>query len=117
VSFDVFLLDPQTVPTVDEIYEVLESDGPDRPLSARLRAAIDECHARWPAYDDAGHEVDAPWASWPLARDAEPPAIEVNIMWDHAATMLPALIDVARRHEIVLYDPQQGQLHLPPRLR
>lgn len=49
------------------------------PLSRRLRAAIDECSSRWPAYDHAGSEVDAPWASWPLAREVELSVIEMNI--------------------------------------
>jgi hypothetical protein len=117
VSFDVMLLDPGTVPSVGQIYEVLESDGPEVPLSRRLRAAIDECSSRWPSYDEAGNEVDSPWASWPLAREAELPVIKVNIRWEHADVMLPALIEIANRHEIALYDPQKDEVHLPPRLR
>jgi hypothetical protein len=56
----VMLLDPDTVPSVEQIYEVLESDGPEVPLSRRLRAAIDECSSRWSSYDEAGNEVDSP---------------------------------------------------------
>jgi hypothetical protein len=117
VSFDVMLLDPDTVPTAEEIYDVLESDEPEVPLSTRLRAAFDECSVRWPAYDQAGKEVDAPWASWPLAREVELPVVAVNIRWDFAASMLPALIEIAGRHEIVLYDPQEAEFHLPSRLK
>jgi hypothetical protein len=54
--------------------------------------------------------------SWPLARDVELPVIELNIRWDRADLMLPTLIEVARRHEKVLYDPQNDKIHLPPRL-
>jgi hypothetical protein len=117
VSFDVMLLDPDTVPSIDEIHEVLESDGPDVPLSRRLRAVIDECGSRRPSYDGAGNEVDSPWASWPLAGETDLPVIELNIRWDHAGIMLRALIEIADRHEIALYDPQEDELHLPPRLR
>lgn len=111
------LLDPDEVPTAELIYQSLESDEPGKPLSRRLQAAIGECSSRWPAYDHAGNELDAPWASWPLAQEVELPVIEVNIRWEYAAVMLPALIDVAGRHEIVLYDPQGDEVHLPPRLR
>jgi hypothetical protein len=116
MSFDLMLLDPDTVPTVEDIYSVLESDVPETPLSVRLQAVVDECHSRWPAYDAGGNEVEAPWASWPVAREAEPPVIEINIVWSHAATMLAAFIDIAQRYEVVLYDPQTGKLCLPARL-
>ncbi len=116
VSFDLMLLDPDTVPTIEGIYEVLESDAPEVPLTTRMQAAIDECSSRWPAYDEAGNEIETPWASWPLARAMELPVIELNIGWNHAATMLSVLIDVAQRHDIVLYDPQTDEIHFPPRL-
>ncbi len=73
VSFDLMLLDPDTVPTIEGIYEVLESDAPEVPLTTRMQAAIDECSSRWPAYDEAGNEIETPWASWPLARAMETP--------------------------------------------
>lgn len=111
------LLDPDTAPTAEQIYESLESEEPAAPLSGRLKAAIDECSARWPAYDRAGNEVDSPWASWPLTHEGGPPVIELNIRWDHADLMFPALIEIAGRHEIVLYDPQRDDVHLPPRLK
>jgi hypothetical protein len=117
VSFDVMILDPDTAPTAEQIYESPESEEPEAPLSRRMTAAIDECSSRWPAYDHADNEVDAPWASWPLAREVELPIIELNIRWDYADVMLPALIEIASRHEIVLYDPQRDEVHLPPRLR
>jgi hypothetical protein len=116
VSFDLVLLDPDEVPTVEQVYEILESDGPEQPLSVRLRAAIDECAARWPGDDAAADNLETPWASWPLAQELELPAVELNIGWEHAATMLPPLIEIASRHEIVLFDPQTDNLHLPPRL-
>jgi len=111
------LLDSDTVPSADRIYEILEADGPEVPLSSRMKAAIDECSARWPAYDEAGDEIDAPWASWPLAGEVELPVVELNIRWSHAGSMLPALVEIAGRHGIILYDPQADELHLPPRLR
>ncbi len=111
------LLDPDSAPSVDDIYGVLESDEPVGPLSSRLRAAVQECGARWPADNLPDSDVDSPWASWPLAGDSAPPVIEVNIRWEHASVMLPALLEIAERHEIVLYDPQQDEIHLPPRLR
>lgn len=107
------LLDLETVPTVEQIYEILESEGEEVPLSARMRAVIDECSTRWPAYDHAGNEVEAPWASWPLAGDSEPPVIELNIQWDYAAGMLEALAEIAGRHGIVLFDPQSEKVYLP----
>jgi hypothetical protein len=116
VSFDMMLLDPDSVPTAEEIYDILESDEPDAPLGARMRAVIDECSTRWPGEDTVGNWTEAPWASWPLARETAPPVIEVNIQWEHAKVMLPALIEIAGRHGIVLFDPQTSEVHLPARL-
>jgi hypothetical protein len=116
VSFDLMLLDPDTVPTADQIYEILESDGAEAPLGARMQAVIDECTGRWPASDAAGNRIEAPWASWPLAGDEEPPVIEVNIQWEHATAMLPAIIEIGLRHGIVVFDPQTEVVHVPARL-
>jgi hypothetical protein len=110
------LLDPDTTPMAEQIYEILESDGPRRPLSAEMRSVVDECGKRWPAYDSAGNEIAAPWASWPLARELERPVIELNIQWEYATAMFEALTEIAGRHGIVLFDPQTGKVHLPPRL-
>ena len=81
-----------------------------------MRAVIDQCSTRWPGEDAAGKWVEAPWASWPLVRDTAPPVIEVNVQWDYASAMIPALIEIAARHGIVLFDPQTSMIHLPTRL-
>jgi hypothetical protein len=42
--------------------------------------------------------------------------VGINIRWEYAQVILPALIDVAVRHQIVLYDPQKDEIPLPTRL-
>ncbi|MBB2940381.1 hypothetical protein FB565_000085 [Actinoplanes lutulentus] len=112
MSFDLMLVDPDTAPTSEQIYQRLDSDEPEALLSNRMRAAIDECASRWPGSDQA----DSPWASWPLADETGPSVIEINIQHEFADDMVPTLIEIAGRHGIVLYDPQQDELHLPARL-
>ena len=112
MSFDLMLLDPDSAPTSEQIYQILESDESMAPLSRRMRAAIDECASRWPG---AGR-ADSPWASWPLADQTASSVIEINIQNEYADDMLPALVEIAGRHSIVLYDPQEDELHLPARL-
>ena len=112
MSFDLMLLDPDTAPTSEQIYQILESDDPEAPLSHRMRATIDEYASRWPGADQA----DSPWASWPLADETGSSVIEINIQHEYADDMLPALLEIAGRHGIVLYDPREDELHLPARL-
>lgn len=97
-----------------EIYLALAENGASArakpsPKIARLACEIAR---RWPM-PERGHED-----GWPLA---SPPAVSLahlivclvpSRLWD----VWPALGQFAKEHELVMYDPQQRHVFLPPRL-
>ena len=65
----------------------------------------------YPDDPESGAEDDAPWASWPIPDSDR--LIELNIRWG-AETRLPAdVVVLARKYELVLYDPQGPDVFLP----
>jgi hypothetical protein len=48
--------------------------------------------------------------SYELAAEVDLPDVAVNIRWDHADVMLPALIEIVNWHEIVFVRPASGRV-------
>lgn len=56
---------------------------------------------------------DCPWScEWNLS----PGSVILCMSWSHAEAMRPLLLHMARRYELVCFDPQETELHLPPSL-
>ena len=97
-----------------EIYVALAETGTSsraRP-SAKIALLAREIESRWPV-PGPGLEDD-----WPLASPPDVSAAHLIVcvvpsrLWD----VWPALGAFAKAHELVLYDPQQSHVFLPPRL-
>ena len=65
---------------------------------ARALARIRELYP-----DDAGRD-DNPWSSWPI-EDSDR-LIALNIRWSVDGEVLDAIVDIAKEHDLVIYDPQ-----------
>jgi len=71
-----------------------------------------DIESRWPL-PAQGHEDD-----WPLAAPCEVAAthLVVNTVPSRLWDVWPALAQLAKQYELVMYDPQQSQVFLPRRL-
>ncbi len=97
-----------------EIYSALAMNGISERVrsSSKIALLAREIELRWPA-PGLGQEDE-----WPLA--APPDVSEAHLivflvpsrLWD----VWPALGQFAKQHELVMYDPQQLHVFLPPKL-
>ena len=97
-----------------EIYAALAETGSSPRVRASPKIALlaREIESRWPA-PSPGQED-----GWPLASPPDVSAAHLIVcvapsrLWD----VWPVLGEFAKAHELVLYDPQQSYVFLPPRL-
>lgn len=73
--------------------------------SAVLATVADELLRRFPDGDDG------PWADGPPERTER--LLHIGIRWGADNAVIDAITELAREHELVLYDPQGPDLHLP----
>jgi hypothetical protein len=77
---------------------------------------ISELTARYPQPDDlSGDEFDT--CPWSCAFDFSECYCIMNIGWPFVDDIVPYVIELALRHNLVCYDPQNEFVHLPSQLR
>jgi hypothetical protein len=86
------------------------ADHVEGDLDERIVAFYEELRAIYPDHppDDAG----APWASTPL--DTGIDHVVMSIVMSADDMVLEVIERLATRHGLVLYDPQNDTVHLPP---
>jgi hypothetical protein len=118
VSFDLAVFDYDSAPSVDAVgdrYCELGEERDESPTSGRIDAFIAECNLRWP--EPPHEDIEAtPWASWPLETQRSGGGLAVNVVWSKAEEMRGAFKEMAERHGLVLYDPQEDEVVVPARL-
>jgi len=123
VSFDLYAFPAPGPATVAEALQLLEADEAggclrfDSDTGERLPRPgpqmakfIEELERRWPSLDD---DPDSPWACWPLGAPIVGGGTGFNIRWSYAASVAPAIVEIAARHNVIIYDPQADQLIQP----
>lgn len=97
-----------------KIYAALAETGVSERVCASPKIALlaREIKVRWPM-PSPGDEDDWPLASPPDVFESHLIAYLVpSCLWD----VWPALGQFAKEHELVIYDPQQQHVFLPPKL-
>jgi hypothetical protein len=72
---------------------------------------MDELERRWPSLD--GDRDSSPWASWPLWQPEAGGGTGLNISWSAVASVLPVILEIAGRTNVIIYDPQASQVINP----
>jgi hypothetical protein len=74
-----------------------------------------ELTARWPEIDTIPEERigDADYCPWSVALDRSPSHVLMSCVWSHAETVKCAVRDLALKHGLAMYDPQQGKVFYP----
>jgi hypothetical protein len=76
--------------------------------SPDVQAFFDEVLGRWPPRDGDGGVPT--WSSTPERSDR---VVSLDYSWSAPGELLDDIDRLARRHELVLYDPQGPSLHVP----
>ena len=119
MSFDLNVFPPTGPRTLAEIHRMMETDeglegspgnGPSSP-DPQMAAFLGELERRWPTLEE--DPSTTPWSSslW------LPPAgagTQLNIQWPHAEAVRPAILQIAARANVIIYDPQADELIMPP---
>ena len=113
MSYDLYLFDMELPDDPTRVAELLDDESTwDQPLTTRLAAAVAELEQRFPWDED--DPDGSPWASWPLIQSvAGGRGCAFNIVWSEAERMGGVMLDVARLHDLTIYDPQSDAVVRP----
>lgn len=97
----------------DEANDLLVGDPDLFEPSDDVVRFYDELLARYPALESfCEDEIDTAETYWSVTPERSDRLIGMNLRWRVSDQMLNAIVELARKHELVLYDPQ-----VPPRAR
>ena len=99
------LLDAEEERLVTGTDEVLPPFGPE------MTQFIDEIRERWRSLED---EPDSPWSVSPGWEPMTGGGTGFTIVWSRADEMYAAILEIAARANVIIYDPQAGEVILPP---
>ena len=119
MSFDLIAWKAPAVTDEDEARTLVRRfDAAEDPRiferSQDLLGFYDDLLARYPALeafeDDDERLKQTPWSETPERSDR---VIEISIRWHAPDAALETIVELARKYELVLYDPQGPSLHSP----
>lgn len=115
MSMDLFLWKAPVTDDEDEAAALLDRylekmDSSTFAQSEDVARALNEIRRRFPDDPAGGADDSAPWSSWPIPDSDR--LIELNIRWSVDGEVLDAIVDIARKHGLVVYDPQGPDVYL-----
>ncbi|QDT35930.1 hypothetical protein [Stratiformator vulcanicus] len=119
MNYDVSLWYSDRLLTAAEAEDVfgrlIEGDPTAAPGFPGVAAFFRELTSRYPPLEDCPAEAigDYPWAAGPTANAR---LVSVSIRFAHLEEIYPALIELAAKHDLVMFDPQIPDVIDPPRL-
>jgi hypothetical protein len=115
VSFDLAVLAMAENATAEAVHRMFERCSQAQPhqdgeLDQRIQVFYEQLRSGFPDY--LPHSDESPWASTPL--DIGIDHIIMNLRHGPASdAALQTIMDLAGRHDLVIYDPQSGTTHPP----
>jgi hypothetical protein len=102
--------DADEAKALTEAWYQSEDDSAFEPSEDIARVA-DQLRSRWPdAYEDSPPE-DCPWSDMPFWQSDR--LLALHIRWGADDAAIAAIYVLAKKHELVLYDPQGPDVFLP----
>jgi hypothetical protein len=84
------------------------------PLGPEMVRFKDEIERRWRSLED--DPDGSPWSISPLWQPMTGGGTGFNIVWSRAHEMCTAILEIAARTNVIIYDPQVPEVILPPGL-
>jgi hypothetical protein len=122
VSFDLDAFPPSGPRTVWEVRQLLDAeeqrlvtgaDDPLPPLGPEMARFVNEVEQRWPSLED---DPGSPWSVSPGWQPMTGGGTGCAIIWSRADEMYTAILEIAGRANVIIYDPQVPEVILPPGL-
>lgn len=121
MTFDLYAFPPSGPRTVPEVHQLMEAeeqrlasgtDGPRPQPGPEMAAFLEELENGWPSLM-ADDPDESPWSSWPLWQPVGC-GTALNIAWSRAEEMYAAILEIAARVNVAIYDPQADEVITPP---
>jgi hypothetical protein len=111
MSFDLCILDAEPSIAISEasrLYQDFDIDGTTAP-NQKISSLIQEITSRYPQIDDyADEDIDnCPWA---VAFDVDEKCVVICISFSRVGDVVDWISEVASKHDLVCYDPQENKL-------
>jgi hypothetical protein len=116
MSFDLYVwreAQPMTAEQAERVYHQLAEGrtGIAEP-DDRVQAFHQELTTRFPDLEDLSEEeIEA--SPWSMSPELTPTCVITTIMWPRAQELTAFMIDLAGRHGLICYDPQERHVHNP----
>jgi hypothetical protein len=104
----------------EAIYLRLCEDGPHlEGESQAVRNFYSELVEHWPEIDTIPEKKigDHDFCPWSCALDSSGMSVTMSCVWPMAEKVAAFVSDLATKHELVLYDPQTGNVYLPKHIK
>jgi len=120
VSFDLDAFPPSGPRTVWEVRQLLDAeeqrlvtgaDDPLPPFGPEMARFVNEVERRWPSLED---DPDSPWSVSPGWQPMTGGRTGCTIRWSRADETYTAILEIAARANVIIYDPQVPEVILPP---
>ncbi len=116
MSMTLILWKAPVVDDPDEAQALLETwyeTGDDSAFepSADIALVADQLRSRWPDSYEVEPPDDCPWADMPFEQSDQ--LLAIHVRWGADDAAVAAIYVLARKHELVLYDPQGADVFLP----
>lgn len=87
--------------------------------NSQIAAFYNELTEKWPEIDTVPDEKidDHDYCPWSCAIDRSGMHVLLSCVWSKAQDVAVFVEELAARHELLLYNPQQNTVKLPPSLR
>lgn len=122
MSFDLQAFPPSGPRTVSEVRQLLDAEeqrlitGTDDrlpPLGPEMAPFVDEIKRRWPYLED---DPGSPWSVLPDCQPTTGGGTGFGVVWSRADEVYTAILEIAARANVIIYDPQLPEVILPPGL-
>ena len=90
--------------------EELDDEARLAPASPRVQAFLEELLREFPPLGESEDDGDSPWAVGPEPGDVNGDLVYLNMTFAGAERAYDGVLEIARRHGLVCYDPQEERL-------
>ncbi|MET8449073.1 hypothetical protein [Streptomyces sp. NPDC005209] len=121
LSFDLGVWSADVRPSRAEALDTYRRLCEGEPAAVSAAAAVSAFHAalmaELPEPTDGADETGESSSPWSAGLDVGDGHVLMAMGWGQAAQVAPRVIDLAGRHGLICFDPQTGDVHVPPALR
>ena len=117
MSFDLYAWKRPLPSSEDDAHGLIQGDESAFEPSEDLLQFYDELLERYPVLEwDGDEELEGAASTWGVTGDRSDRMVGLSFTWSVPGEVLDEVVALARKHDLVLYDPQGPDFHSPAEL-